>query len=71
VGPLLAVRPDHRRGGAGACAVDGTALTPRRSVRQAAIEAAVEQDAEVTVFTELTERAELPMLRGMAALLRF
>jgi peptide chain release factor subunit 1 len=53
------------------CQVDGSELTPLDSVREAAIEAAIEQDAEVTVVTELVEHAELPRLEGIAALLRF
>jgi hypothetical protein len=55
----------------GPCPADASELTPRASLREASIEAAVEQDAEVLVLSELAEREELPRIPGIDALLRF
>jgi hypothetical protein len=52
----------------GACPVDGTELEPVDHLREAAIEAAVAQDAEVLVVTNYPD---LGPFRGVGALLRF
>jgi peptide chain release factor subunit 1 len=53
----------------GSCPADGTPLVPVADLRQAAVEAALLQDAEVLVIEELS--SELRRGRGIAVLLRF
>jgi peptide subunit release factor 1 (eRF1) len=53
----------------GSCPADGTELLPVPDLREAAVHAALLQDAEVLVVEEPT--AELRRGRGIAGLLRF
>ncbi|HEY3725848.1 MAG TPA: hypothetical protein VGL51_01665 [Solirubrobacteraceae bacterium] len=53
----------------GNCPLDGTELEPVDDLREAAVEAALLQDAEILVFDETP--GELRRGRGIAALLRF
>jgi peptide chain release factor subunit 1 len=52
----------------GRCPADGTELDPREHLREAAIEAALAQDAEVMV---VRHHPDLSRFKGIAALLRF
>jgi peptide chain release factor subunit 1 len=54
-----------------ACPADGGELEQVASVREASVEAALDQDAEVVAIAEMSERAEVQRLDGIAALLRF
>ena len=59
--------------GTTACPADGTELDPVRDLREAAVEAAVLQDAAVTVVGEGSDPPPPVLLRGggVGALLRF
>jgi peptide subunit release factor 1 (eRF1) len=59
---MLVLSADHR------CPADGTELEPREHLREAAIEAALAQDAEVMV---VRHHPDLRRFKGIAALLRF
>lgn len=60
-------------GGVSACPADGTALHPVADLREAAVETAVLQDADIVVVGEGSEVPPAPLVRGggIGALLRF